>query len=290
MNGYAYESMGSAMKRGFNNMPVAIRTILAVTLIGYLIQVFLPLVLGLDQRFMIEMFGFVPTIESVLYQPWRLVTYLFLHGGFWHLIFNMLWLWWMGREVEVTLGPRVFTVIYFGAGIGGALINLALTSIWVGNLTIGASGAVFGIMVAFAMLYPTAPIMLFLLPPIEARWVVASLIAFDLIMQTSGTGGNTARLVHLGGAFMGWALLKMYYRGYDYDRWIRSLQSMFSRGNVSSAKIQNRNMRSVSDAVIVEEVDQSELDHILDKISHSGYDGLTADEKKKLFELSKKNH
>lgn len=289
MNGYAYESMGSAMRRGFNNMPIAIRTILAATLIGYLVQVFLPMIFGLDQRFMIETFGFLPTIEGTLYQPWRLVTYLFLHGGFWHLVFNMLWLWWMGRVVEETLGPRVFTVLYFGAGIGGALINLALTPIWVGNLTIGASGAVFGIMVAFAMLYPTAPIMLFLLPPIEARWVVAGLIAFDLIMQTSGTGGNTARLVHLGGAFMGWALLKLYYRGYDYDSWIKSVQARFSRGHSESKKVHNRNMRSVSDAVIVEEVDQSELDRILDKISQSGYDGLTADEKKKLFELSKRN-
>jgi membrane associated rhomboid family serine protease len=289
MNGYAYESMGSAMKRGFSNMPVAIRTILAATVIGYLIQVFLPMILGLDQRFLIELFGFVPTIEGTLYQPWRLVTYLFLHGGFWHLVFNMLWLWWMGRMVEETLGPRVFTVIYFGAGIGGALINLALTSIWVGNLTIGASGAVFGIMVAFAMLYPTAPIMLFLLPPIEARWVVAGLIAFDLIMQTSGTGGNTARLVHLGGAFMGWALLKLYYRGYDYDRWLRGIQSMFKSGNQENSKVHNRNMRSVSDAIIVEDVDQSELDRILDKISQHGYDGLSADEKKKLFELSKRN-
>jgi len=289
MNGYAYESMGSAMKRGYNNMPIAIRTILAATLIAYLLQVFLPMILGVDQRFMIEMFGFVPTVEGTLYQPWRLVTYLFLHGGFWHLVFNMLWLWWMGRVVEETLGPRVFTVLYFGSGIGGALINLALTSIWVGNLTIGASGAVFGIMVAFAMLYPSAPIMLFLLPPIEARWVVAGLIAFDLIMQTSGTGGNTARLVHVGGAFMGWALLKLYYRGYDYDRWLRSLQSFVKSDKQNPAKVHNRNMRSVSDAVIVEEVDQSELDRILDKISQSGYDGLTADEKKKLFELSKRN-
>jgi len=288
MNMYAQETMGSAMWRGYQNMPIAIRTILSMTLIGYLLQVFLPIIFGLDPRYIIEMFGFVPTTESVLFQPWRLVTYLFLHGGFWHLVFNMLWLWWMGRMVEETLGPRVFTVIYFGAGIGGALINLALVSIWPGNLTIGASGAVFGIMVAFAMLYPTAPIMLFLLPPIEARFVVAGLIAFDLILQTSGTGGNTARLVHLGGAFMGWVLLKLYYRGYDYDRWLRSLQNLVKRPE-KPATVHNRSMRSVSDAVIIEEIDKGELDRILDKISKSGYDGLTSEEKKTLFELSKRN-
>ena len=287
MSAYGHESMGSAFKRTFMGLPVVIRTIIATTVIAYLVQVFLP-IFGVSDRYIVETFGFLPTVEGTLYQPWRLVTYLFLHGSFWHLLFNMLWLWWMGQIVEQTLGPRVFSVIYFGAGIGGALINLALTPIWVGNLTIGASGAVFGVMVAFAMLYPTTPIMLFLLPPIEARYVVAGLIAIDLILQTSGSGGNTARLVHLGGAAMGWVLLKAYYKGYDYDRWIISIQGIFKRSKPKE-KVHNRSMRSVSDAVVIEEVQQSELDHILDKISQSGYDSLSTAEKKKLFEMSKRN-
>ena len=287
MSMYGQETMTSALKRAFMLLPIAIRTIIATTVIAYLIQVFLP-VFGVNERFIVETFGFLPTVEGTFYEPWRLITYLFLHGSFWHLLFNMLWLWWMGQIVEHTLGPRVFLVLYFGAGIGGALINLALTPIWVGNLTIGASGAVFGVMVAFAMLYPTTPIMLFLLPPIEARFVVAGLIAIDLIMQTSGSGGNTARLVHLGGAAMGWILLKGYYNGYNYDRWLLSLYVLFKKKK-NKDKIHNKSMRSVSDALVIEEFSQSELDSILDKLSKSGYDALSASEKKKLFELSKRN-
>lgn len=286
LGGYAQESFSDAMKRGYQAMPSAIRIIMTITVVCFLIQT-LAGIFGIPRDYVEGLFGFLPTVEGTLYQPWRLVTYLFLHGGFWHLMFNMLWLWWMGRHVEEVVGPRVFSVVYFGAGIGGALINLVFTAIWPGVLTIGASGAVFGIMVAFAMIYPTAPIMLFLLPPIQARYVVAGLIAMDVLFQVSGTGGNTARLVHLGGAFIGWGLMRLYYRGYDFDRWLRSMQQLFERKPAETVK--NKKMRSVSDAVILEETDQGELDRILDKISKSGYDGLTEEEKRTLFELSKRN-
>jgi len=285
---YAYESMGSAIKRGYFQMPTAIRWIMTATVIGYVVQIFVPLIFGLDPRFFVEHFGFLPTVSATLTEPWRLVSYLFLHGGFFHLAFNMLWLWWMGQMVEQVLGPRVFSIIYFGAGIGGALINLMLTWIWPGNLTIGASGAVFGIMVVFAKIYPTMPIQLFLLPPLEARFVVAGLIAFDIIMQTSGTGGNTARLVHLGGALVGWILISGYYKGLNLDRWFKGWSNPLKKKPVNRSP-KNKSMRSVSDAVIIKEADPSELDRILDKIAQSGYDGLTPEEKKTLFELSRRN-
>lgn len=288
MNGYAQESFGGAMRRGYQGLPVAIRWIMTATVVAYVVQSLASPVFGLPEGAIERYFGFLPTWDGVLFQPWRLVTYLFLHSGIWHLLFNMLWLWFMGRIVEETVGPRVLAVIYFGAGIGGALFNLALTAFWPGVLTIGASGAVFGVMVAFAMIYPSAPIMLFLLPPIQARYVVGGLIAMDVLLQISGAGGMTARLVHIGGAFCGWALLKLYYRGYDYDRWLRSVQRTFERSK-EPKKVRNKAMRSVSDAVIVEETDQSELDRILDKISKTGYDGLTDAEKRTLFELSRRN-
>jgi hypothetical protein len=216
---------------------------------------------------------------------------MFLHGGTFHLLFNMLWLWWMGRAVEESLGPRTFSVIYLGAGLGGALFDVIAAPVLGFNPVIGASGAVYGIMVAFAMLYPTMPIMLILLPPIQARYVVAGLIAIDALLLGSADG--TARIVHLAGAGVGYFLMKAQLQGTDLSRWVAPFEQFWYRVKgiyqKKASKPRNKNMYSVSDVEIIDETDQSELDEILEKISRKGYDGLTQEEKKKLFELSKKN-
>ena len=284
------ESFGSSIKRGFLGLPIAIRTIIGLNVGIYLVQVMGQIFLGAGfNNFIIKYLAFYPELTTTLFQPWRLITYMFLHGGIWHILFNMLWLWWMGRPVEETLGPRTFSVVYFGSGIGGALVDLIFAQFMGYTPVIGASGAVIGIMVAFAMLYPRMPIMLFLLPPIEARYVVAGLIAIDLLFI--GSPDNTARIVHLGGAGVGYLLMKQERSGYDLSRWIRPLERFWLSLKAiyqSDKQKQPSHMRSVKDVEIVEEVEESELDEILEKISKKGYDGLTKEEKKKLFELSKK--
>ncbi|MFH5831146.1 rhomboid family intramembrane serine protease [Halalkalibaculum sp. DA384] len=274
------------MKRGYFGLPIAIRTIITINVVMFLLQVF-----GLNS-FFIQAMAFNPDLPTAVIQPWRLVTYMFLHAGGFHLLFNMLWLWWMGRSVEQHLGPRTFSVIYFGSGIGGALLDIAFAQFVGINLVIGASGAVFGIMVAFAMLFPRMPIMLFLLPPIEARYVVAGLIALDLLFL--GSSDNTARIVHLGGAGIGYLLMRYHQQGFDLSGLVRPLEQFWYnlKGTYQKKKSTRKssNLRSVSDVEIVEEEsEQSELDKILEKISRKGYDGLTKEEKQKLFELSKKN-
>ena len=122
-----------------------------------------------------------------------------------HILFNMLWLWWMGKPVEDTLGPRNFSVLYLGAGIGGGLIHVLLSG-FADAPTIGASGAVFGMMVVFAMLFPYQQIMLLFLPPIQARYMVVGLIILDVLFLNSGD--NIARVVHLGGALWGYLLMR----------------------------------------------------------------------------------
>ena len=264
-------------------IPVAIRTIISINFF-----VFLMMAIGGTSfsQWMVTYFGFVPSFGTTLFQPWRLVTYMFLHAGGFHIIFNMLWLWWMGRAVEDTLGPKTFTALFLGSGVGGALINLLFAGFFGVNSVIGASGAVFGIMVAFATLYPTTPIMLFLLPPIEARFVVAGLIALDLLFI--GSTDNVARIVHLGGAGVGYLLIKMHREGYDLTSWMQSFERFFYQAKQSTGNSKS-SVQTVSEAEIIEEVDQNELDRILEKISKNGYDGLTDEEKKKLFELSKKS-
>lgn len=283
------ESFGQSVKRGFLGLPVAIRSIIAINVCVFLLQVILGIINPAYWEAIINIFAFYPEWQTALFQPWRAVTYMFLHGGAFHLIFNMLWLWWMGRSVEETLGPRTFSVIYFGAGIGGAILDVAMAPILGFNPVIGASGAVYGIMVSFAMLYPTMPIMLFLLPPIQARYVVAGLIALDFLFLGSSDG--TARIVHLAGAGVGFLLMKANRQGHDLGKWLLPVEQLWYRlkGAYQKKKPRNKNMYSVSDVDIVEETDQSELDKILEKISKKGYDGLTDEEKKKLFELSNKN-
>jgi len=264
-------------------IPTVIRTVIAINVIVFVLMIF-------AGQFIVNIFGFNPDPYTALTQPWRIITYMFLHGGPFHLIFNMLWLWWMGRMVEETIGPRSFSVIYFGAGIGGALLQVAFASVFGSNIVIGASGGVLGVLVAFAYLFPTAPIMLLFLPPLEARYVVAGIVAIDLLLL--GGDSNVARLVHLGGAGTGYLLVKMHYEGYDLSALIRPFEKLFKgKGTVSkkSKRKKNKDMYAVSDVEIMEEEDVDELDEILEKISKKGYDGLTKEEKQKLFELSKRN-
>ena len=283
MSSYDYDSFWNTLKRGFMRIPPVIRTIIAINAIVFVLMIF-------AGQLIVNIFGFNPDPYTALTQPWRLITYMFVHGGAFHLIFNMLWLWWMGRMVEETIGPRSFSVIYFGAGIGGALLQIAVATFFGSNIVIGASGAVLGTLVAFAYLFPTTPIMLLFLPPIEARFVVAGLVALDILFL--GAGDNVARIVHLGGAGTGYLLVKMHYEGYDLSSLVRPIEQMFKGKGKSSKKKKrqkNRDMYAVTDVEIMEEKDADELDEILEKISKKGYDGLTKEEKQKLFELSKRN-
>jgi membrane associated rhomboid family serine protease len=286
-----HESFGASFKRGYFGLPVAIRTLITLNVAVFVLQVILGIISPAAANKLVTVFAFYPEWKTALFQPWRMVTYIFLHGGAFHLIFNMLWLWWMGRAVEESLGPRTFTVIFMGAGVGGALLDIIFAQLFGINYVIGASGAVYGVMVAFAMLYPTMPIMLIFLPPIQARYVVAGLIALDVLLL--GASDGTARIVHLGGAGIGYLLMKAQRQGKDLSRWFLPIEQLWYglKGSFKKQKSapKNKNMYSVSDVEILDETDQSELDAILEKISRKGYDGLTDEEKKKLFELSKKN-
>jgi len=147
-------------------------------------------------------------------QIWRLVTYLFLHAGPFHLIFNMLALWMFGVELERIWGSRYFLKYYFVCGVGAGVTMLLLSLIPVGpfaylasSITVGASGAIYGILLAYALYFPNRPILLFMFFPVPARYAVMIMGGIALLLSFEGPGG-TAHTAHLGGLVAGYLFLK----------------------------------------------------------------------------------
>lgn len=291
---YGGERFGEAVRRSFHMMPRALRTILLLTGLLFLAQV-----LG-AHALLVRALGFSADPLMALTQPWRWVTYLFVHGGFWHVLFNLLWLWWFGRELEQLRGTSWFALYYLLCGVGGALLYLLFGQLGpllgLGpsyGLMIGASGAVYGVMVAFARYFPDAPIMLLFLPPIPARFFVFGLILLDVLLLSAGSTDGVARAAHVGGALTGWALLRVEGRFGALDAWWRTWS--YRRERRRRQREQARHFRTrIEDARLVrsrsggrEEVDQATIDRILDKISEHGYEALTEEEKRILFEASR---
>lgn len=235
------------------------------------------------------------------FQIWQLITYQFLHGGFSHILFNMFALWMFGAEIENTYGSKKFLIYYLACGIGAGLLHLFLSPVLTGGLapTIGASGAIYGVMIAFAMFFPDRLIFLYFFIPVKAKYFIAFMIVFEFLAVDS-VGSGVAHLAHLGGALVGFLFIL-----FDKDSQV-SFKEMFgsSRRGYTPPKdvfqkpvFKNPFKKTVPDVEdanyydVNEEksdVTQEDIDKILDKISQSGYKNLTEREKKILFEASRK--
>jgi membrane associated rhomboid family serine protease len=149
------------------------------------------------------------------FQPWQLVSYGFLHGGMAHLFFNMLALYMFGPDIERLFGTRFFTLYYFGCIVSAALVHLSVTA-WMGAAPVpmvGASGAMFGLLLAFGWFFPQRRVMLIFPPiPMPARVFVAAYGALELVLGVTGTASGVAHFAHLGGMLGGWLMLQ-YRRG-----------------------------------------------------------------------------
>lgn len=141
---------------------------------------------------------------------WQLVTYLFLHGGFFHIFFNMFALWMFGPDLEQLWGESEFLKFYFLCGIGAGVFDVALTTLFGAplSLTIGASGAIYGLLLAFGLIYPNRPIFIWFVIPIPAKWFVVIIGAIEFFSEISGPGSNIAHLAHLGGMLVAYLYLR----------------------------------------------------------------------------------
>ncbi len=234
---------------------------------------------------------------GVNFWPWQIFTYMFMHGGFGHLFFNMLALWMFGMELENTWGSRKFLTYYLACGVGGAVANL-LVSPWLGQTapTVGASGAVFGALIAFGLLFPDRPILLYFLVPVRAKFFVAGYIALELLYGVMGTADGIAHFAHLGGAAVGFVYTLVITGKIPLGVWARRVDkgSVYGTGQryqrkheeVLDAKFYDiRSGKQMNEGA---EDQQEIVDAILDKISLSGYQSLTDEEKRILNEASKR--
>jgi len=144
------------------------------------------------------------------FYPWQLLTYGFLHGGLMHLAFNMFMLWMFGRELELLMGPRRFLTYYLTCVIGAGVVQLIVAAMQGGNYpTVGASGGVFGLLLAFGMAFPNRMIMLLFPPiPMKAKYMVILFGVLELYLGLSGRAPGIANFAHLGGMLFGFLLLQ----------------------------------------------------------------------------------
>jgi len=249
-------------------LPPAIKNIIFINVVVFLMQLISPS-LGYALR---SNFALVP--QEVLHQfkIWQLVTWLFLHAGFMHMAFNMFALWMFGAELEREWGSKEFLKFYFITGIGSGII----VTLFSNYPTIGASGAVFGIMVAFAMRFPDA--MMIFPFPIKVKYYVMGLAAFEFISTVGDTQGVISHIAHIGGAAIAYVYLRYWNQFYRVKGLLK---------NIFTNKKSSSNMKYTKGGTDKTEYYRQVVDELLDKINRVGYLNLTEDEKKKLEEGSR---
>ncbi|HZG42619.1 MAG TPA: rhomboid family intramembrane serine protease [Longimicrobium sp.] len=212
-----------------------------------------------------ESFVFVPALALV--RPWTVVTYMFLHGDLMHLLFNMLGLFFFGPRVEDRILSRQFAILYFLSGISGALLSVIFSP---GSPIIGASGGVFGVMLAFAWFWPHEKIFLWGIVPVPAGMLVVLTTLFALWSGFGGVAGGIAHFAHLGG----------YLGAFLYLRWLNRKRTAFRREATAAPPDAVRRVAGYQaiDLASVHEVNRDEISRILDKISAQGIASLTPQE------------
>jgi len=235
-------------------------------------------------------FGFPAALSAMPTRFYTILTYQFFHGGIFHFLFNMLWLYWMGRIFLDYLNARQFHFVYLSGGFLGALLFALAFNIFPvfrsasGNVLIGSSAAVMAIVIATATLVPNYSIRLLFFGDVKLKYLAAAYIVLDLISTTSMNAGGS--FAHIGGAVLGFTYIKMLQNGTDWSNLFKKKPKLrVVRDNGKQSKRTDTARPAVKRQGPM--VEQREIDEILDKISKSGYDNLTREEKETLFKASK---
>ncbi len=310
------------------NIPIVTKNLLIVNVVAFIACYFI----GTDASgsYMLnDLLGLHFFLASD-FHIYQLFTYMFMHGGFEHILFNMFALWMFGCVVERVWGPKKFLFYYIVCGVGAGLfqeaaqfvtyivkdlsaydfVNTGTARIAMSEYlnmwtTVGASGAIYSILLAFGMIYPNERIFIFPLPiPIKAKYFVLGYAVIELFSALATSGDGVAHIAHLGGMVFGFFLIRYWrnqtaggYSGSNAADAFDKVKNIFggrrSMGNrhfsyTQNASYQARNEQDAECTPNEKNVSQAEIDRILDKIRKSGYDSLTQEEKQTLFDQSNK--
>ena len=237
-------------------------------LIAVNIVVFFFRYIAQNQLDLAQVFGL--SSGSVWPMIWQPVTYMFIHGDFFHVFMNMFVLWMFGSELESIWSRQGFLKFYFVTGVGSGMVWLMFN---IGNpytVLIGASGAIYGILLAYGLMFPNRKILIYFLFPVKVKYFVIFLGAIAFMSSMGASGSNISHLTHLSGMIIGYIYLKLPSNWPKLQLLINSKFVEMRHKKVERKETRKMNM-------------QKTVDHLLDKINKVGYDGLTEDEKDKLY-------
>lgn len=284
----------------------SLNRLIGVNLLVFLVITLLSVILALFQLKAgwyseISRWLMVPaSLSTLLYRPWTLFTYMFLHTGFFHILFNMLWLYWIGRIFQEYLGNKKLVSTYILGGLAGAAVYIIAFNVFplfrgimANSFALGASASVLAVVVGTATLLPNYTIRLFLFGDVALKYLALVMVVLDLL-QVSGSnaGGHFA---HLGGAAFGFIYIKQLQAGRDlakgFNRLLDWLVTFFRPGkrklSVSYRATPKAAPKKAGTGPLVERVPQEVIDRLLDKIARQGYDSLSKEEKDILLKASK---
>ena len=281
------------LKRTFQQGNIVIRFIF-INVAAFVLSILLSVGLGLfniSTSEFLRCFYLPADLLQLLRRPWTLITYMFMHAGIWHLLGNMLWLYWFGRLFLYFFSAKHLRGLYVAAYnifpyFQGQLYTATL---------LGASASVLAIAIATAVREPEYQINLMFIGPVKLKYFALFIILFDMLYVGSNNAGG--HIAHLGGALAGWWFVKGIGHGYDITRWVNAcidiIPNLFTRNRrktrKAKMKVHTQNRRTADyDYNARKKAQSDEVDTILEKLKRSGYGSLSEEEKRRLFEASKR--
>jgi membrane associated rhomboid family serine protease len=241
----------------------------------------------------LDLFSVPASLNTLLTRPWTLITYMFTHKDIWHILFNMLWLYWFGRIVLEYLDERKLVAVYLLGGLSGALVYIlsfnifpAFTGVVADSVAIGASASVMAIVIAIATYVPDYTVQLILLGRIKIKYMALAIFVLTSVMDFSINSGG--KLAHIGGAFFGYFYIINLKHGHDIGKGFNSIIDFFATifKPRKKLKVTHKKVATEYEYNKIKGEHQKQINNILDKISKGGYESLTKEEKETLFKES----